>query len=99
MFRLTRDPDGTVWAGTEGGLFRISPDGNARPAPWKVGADVRAASVLHDRNGGYWLGTADGLYRGDDTQLRLLAGDAGSGFLTERSGVLDMLQDHEGGCG
>lgn len=97
VFRLTRDPDGTVWAGTEGGLFRISPDGDARPAPWKVGADVRAASVLHDRNGGYWLGTADGLYRGDDAQLRLLAGDGGSGFLTERSGVLDLLQDHEGG--
>jgi signal transduction histidine kinase/CheY-like chemotaxis protein/streptogramin lyase len=97
VFRLTRDPDGTVWAGTEGGLFRIGVDGSVRPAPWTLGADVRAATVVHDRNGGYWLGTADGLYRGDERTLRLLAGDGGSGFLTQRSGVLDMLQDHEGG--
>ncbi|WP_145479556.1 hybrid sensor histidine kinase/response regulator [Stenotrophomonas rhizophila] len=97
VFRLTRDRDGTVWAGTQGGLFRIDSDDSVRPAPWTPSADVRAASVVHDRNGGYWLGTADGLYRGDDRSMRLLAGDAGSGFLTERSGVLDMLQDHEGG--
>ena len=32
-----------------------------------------------------------------EASVRLLAGDAGSGFLTARSGVLDMLQDHEGG--
>ncbi|WP_315386707.1 ATP-binding protein [uncultured Stenotrophomonas sp.] len=97
VFRLTRDRDGTVWAGTQEGLFRIGSDDSARPAPWTPSADVRAASVVHDRNGGYWLGTADGLYRGDERSVRLLAGDAGSGFLTERSGVLDMLQDHEGG--
>ena len=97
VFRLTREADGTVWAGTEGGLFRIGADGRVQPAPWSLGADVRAATVVHDRNGGYWLGTADGLYRGDASALRLLAGDAGSGFLTARSGVLDMLQDHEGG--
>ncbi len=97
VFRLTREPDGTVWAGTEGGLFRIGADGSARRAPWTLSADVRAATVVHDRNGGYWLGTADGLYRGDRDTAQLLAGDGGSGFLTARSGVLDMLQDHEGG--
>ncbi len=97
VFRLSRDPDGSVWAGTEGGLFRIDADDTVRPATWSLSADVRAASVVHDRNGGYWLGTADGLYRGDERRMRLLAGDAGSGFLTGRSGVLDMLQDHEGG--
>jgi signal transduction histidine kinase/CheY-like chemotaxis protein/streptogramin lyase len=97
VFRLTREPDGTIWAGTEGGLFRIDADGSARRAPWKLSADVRAATVVHDRNGGYWLGTADGLYRGNQGDVQLLAGDGGSGFLTARSGVLDMLQDHEGG--
>ncbi|WP_313456593.1 ATP-binding protein [Stenotrophomonas sp.] len=97
VIRLTRDSNGSVWAGTEGGLFQILPDGTARPAPWGLGPDVRSAIVLHDRHGGYWVGTADGLYRGDAQQARLLAGDAGSGFLTQRSGVLDLLQDHEGG--
>ncbi len=97
VVRLTRDPDGTFWAGTESGLFQILPDDSARPAPWAIGADVRSGIVLHDRHGGYWLGTADGLYRGDAQQARLLAGDGGSGFLTGRSGVLDLMQDHEGG--
>ena len=97
VIRLTREADGTVWAGTESGLFEIGEDDAARPAPWAPSADVRSGIVLHDRNGGYWLGTADGLYRGDATRVRLLAGDTGAGFLTERSGVLDLLQDHEGG--
>jgi signal transduction histidine kinase/streptogramin lyase/ActR/RegA family two-component response regulator len=97
VIRLTREADGTVWAGTERGLYQILPDDTARPALWASSADARAGIVLHDRNGGYWLGTADGLYRGDARQARLLAGDAGAGFLTERSGVLDLLQDHEGG--
>jgi hypothetical protein len=35
--------------------------------------------------------------RGDAAALRRLEGDRGSGFLTAHSGVLDLLQDHEGG--
>src|SRR5690606_27331681 len=58
---------------------------------------LRAGAVVHDRNGGYWIGSADGLFRDGDGQLRLMAGDRGSGFLTGNSGVLDILQDHEGG--
>lgn len=97
VVRLTRDADGSFWAGTDSGLFQILPDDSARPALWATSAEMRSAIVLHDRHGGYWAGTADGLYRGDARQMRLLAGDSGSGFLTQRSGVLDLLQDHEGG--
>ncbi|MBL2545264.1 hypothetical protein ELJ63_30895, partial [Klebsiella pneumoniae] len=49
------------------------------------------------RQGGYWAGTSDGLLRGDASMLWRLDGDRGSGFLTAQSGVLDLLQDHEGG--
>ena len=97
VVRLTRDADGSFWAGTDSGLFQILPDDSARAASWASSAEMRSAIVLHDRHGGYWAGTADGLYRGDAQQVRLLAGDSGSGFLTQRSGVLDLLQDHEGG--
>lgn len=97
VIRLSGDRAGGIWAGTEDGLFRVMDDGSVQPAPWPEAAQTRAAMVLHDRDGGYWMGTSSGMYRGDAKTLRLLDGDLGSSFLTARSGVLDLLQDHEGG--
>lgn len=98
VLRLSRDADGAIWVGTQtDGLYRIdAQDRISRPA-WPGSADLRSALLLADRHGGYWAGTSDGLLRGDATQLRRLDGDRGSGFLTAHSGVLDLLQDHEGG--
>ncbi|WP_369038770.1 hybrid sensor histidine kinase/response regulator [Stenotrophomonas maltophilia] len=98
VLRLSRDSDGAIWVGTQGdGLFRVDVhDQVSRPA-WAGSAQLRSALVLPDRQGGYWAGTSDGLLRGDAQQLRRLEGDRGSGFLTGHSGVLDLLQDHEGG--
>ena len=98
VVRLSQDAHGVVWAGTQNeGLFEIGTDDHVQRPDW-AGADaLRSAIVLPDRLGGYWLGTSDGLLRGDASQLRRLDGDRGSGFLTAHSGVLDMLQDHEGG--
>lgn len=64
------------------------------------GADtVRAATVVHDVHGGYWMGAADGFFRvaPGETALRVMEGDRGSGFLTAHSGVLDVMQDRQGG--
>ncbi|WP_434027510.1 ATP-binding protein [[Pseudomonas] boreopolis] len=97
IMKVSVEADGTVWAGSGSGLFRISADDRAVPAPWPKSGELRAGAVVHDRNGGYWIGSADGLFRDGDGQLRLMAGDRGSGFLTGNSGVLDILQDHEGG--
>jgi len=97
IIRLSLDRDGGVWAGTFDGLYRVDGGGAVRPAAWAPARQARAAVMLHDRDGGYWMGTGYGLYRGDASQLTLLDGDRGSGFLTSRSGVLDLLQDHEGG--
>lgn len=98
VVRLSQDARGVVWAGTQDdGLFEIGADDQVRRPPWPDAHAMRSAFVLSDRLGGYWLGTSDGLLRGDAAQLRRLDGDRGSGFLTAHSGVLDMLQDHEGG--
>jgi signal transduction histidine kinase/ligand-binding sensor domain-containing protein/ActR/RegA family two-component response regulator len=98
VLRLSRDADGAVWVGTQNdGLYRIdAQDRVTRPA-WADSAGLRSALVLPDSRGGYWAGTSDGLLRGDGQVLRKLEGDRGSGFLTGHSGVLDLLQDHEGG--
>ncbi len=98
VLRLSRDADGAIWIGTQNdGLYRIdAQDRVTRPA-WADSAGLRSALVLPDSRGGYWAGTSDGLLRGDGEVLRKLEGDRGSGFLTGHSGVLDLLQDHEGG--
>jgi len=97
ILKLSGDPDGTLWVGSSAGLYRLSAQGELAPAPWGPAAEIRSGAVVHDRNGGYWVGAADGLFRDGDGALKLMAGDRGSGFLTANSGVLDVMQDHEGG--
>lgn len=98
VLRLGRGSDGDVWVGTQShGLFRVTRDDVVQRAPWQGADALRSALVLPDRLGGYWLGSSDGLYRGDAQRAERLEGDRGAGFLTGHSGVLDMLQDHEGG--
>jgi len=98
VLRLSRDTDGRLWAGTQSaGLFEISADGQVRRPAWAGSDRLRGGTVVHDRLGGFWVGGSDGLMRGDARSLWRLDGDRGSGFLTAHSGVLDVLQDHEGG--
>ena len=98
VLRLSRDPDGSIWAGSQNdGLYRIDAQDRVSRPRWADSARLRSALVLADRQGGYWAGTSDGLLRGDASMLRRLDGDRGSGFLTAQSGVLDLMQDHEGG--
>ncbi|MBA0363883.1 hybrid sensor histidine kinase/response regulator [Stenotrophomonas maltophilia] len=98
VLRMSRDPDGSIWIGSQNdGLYRIDAQDRVSRPRWIDSARLRSALVLADRQGGYWAGTSDGLLRGDASALRRLEGDRGSGFLTAQSGVLDLLQDHEGG--
>ncbi|WP_308812608.1 two-component regulator propeller domain-containing protein, partial [Stenotrophomonas sp. HMWF023] len=98
VLRLSRDADGAIWVGTQNeGLYRIDAQDRVTRPTWADSAGLRSALVLPDSRGGYWAGTSDGLLRGDGQVLRKLEGDRGSGFLTGHSGVLDLLQDHEGG--
>lgn len=98
VLRLSRDPDGSIWVGSQNdGLYRVDPEDRVSRPRWADSARLRSALVLADRQGGYWVGMSEGLLRGDASALRRLDGDRGSGFLTAHSGVLDLLQDHEGG--
>jgi len=98
VLRLGRDAQGGIWVGTAGeGVFHLDGDGRVSVPSWLGGATPRSALVLGDRAGGYWVGSSDGLLRWNGRQLRRLEGDAGAGFLTAHSGVLDLLQDREGG--
>jgi ligand-binding sensor domain-containing protein len=98
VLRLSRDAEGSIWVGSQNdGLYRIDGQDRVSRPRWADSAQLRSALVLADRQGGYWAGTSDGLLRGDAAALRRLEGDRGSGFLTAHSGVLDLLQDHEGG--
>ncbi|MCE4370259.1 ATP-binding protein [Xanthomonas hortorum pv. hederae] len=99
VLKLSKDPDGTLWVGSSKGLYRVTNEGVLEPAPWAGSAAVRAGTVVHDVHGGYWVGAADGFFRvaPGETALRVMEGDRGSGFLTAHSGVLDVMQDRQGG--
>ena len=67
---LLRDPDGTIWAGTDGGLFaldeRHAADG-FKPVPLHLPGrpDIQVAiwTFVRDRSGALWIGTRYGLVR------------------------------------
>ncbi|MFD1297488.1 ATP-binding protein [Lysobacter gummosus] len=95
---LSPDADGSIWVGTQRGLFRLSADDRMSPAPWALGEETTNAIVVSDLSGGRWIGTTAGLYRVDsDDNVRLLQDDAGDGVWDRRSGLMQMLRDDEGG--
>ncbi|MCC4602513.1 response regulator [Xanthomonas campestris pv. badrii] len=99
VFKLSKDDDGTLWVGSSQGLYRVTANDVLEPAPWEGASSVRAGTVVHDVHGGYWVGAADGFFRvaPGTRALRVMEGDRGSGFLTAHSGVLDVMQDRQGG--
>jgi PAS domain S-box-containing protein len=67
---LRRDRRGQIWAGTDGGLFRVEESGSGvqfRAVDLGVGSSgtqpVQVHAVLEDRAGSLWLGTSAGLVR------------------------------------
>ncbi|WP_242111321.1 hybrid sensor histidine kinase/response regulator [Luteimonas aquatica] len=95
---LSKEANGTVWIGSDRGLYRLGGGDEVRPSPWTLPPGATDAQVLRDRNGGYWIGTDEGLYRVDGTgRTQLLSGDLGDGIWDRASSVLEMRQDIEGG--
>jgi signal transduction histidine kinase/ligand-binding sensor domain-containing protein len=88
--RLFRGPDGAIWAGTDGGLFRMTVGGDGTPTFTRVPLHLRAHpdatvqvwSMAWDGEGSLWFGTRFGL-------LRMLPGGGlisypvGTGFETD----------------
>lgn len=68
--------DGSVWAGTWGGLFQLTEAGFVRAPGWERLPPV--VHVLHeDDQGRLWVGTSGGLLRRDDTGWAVLTVDDG----------------------
>ncbi len=61
---MVRDRDGNVWAGTDSrGLLRINAGGIARLAIGDNASPEAVTALFEDREGGLWIGHADGIER------------------------------------
>jgi signal transduction histidine kinase/ligand-binding sensor domain-containing protein len=70
---LLRDDKGTLWVGTEHGLFKLDKEGGAlvpatRPASGEASADARITSLYQTSNGEIWFGTAEGVVGAIDNE-------------------------------
>ena len=88
---IAQTPDGYLWLGTEFGLFRF--DG-VRSVPWEPPAGEHLpgsyiSSLLAERDGRLWIGTAEGLASWKDGKLTQYSELAGLGVGT-------LLEDREG---
>ena len=54
---ICRDADGTVWVGTDGGLFRLSTSGASQRFGETDGSPHSVRSLLRERNGPLWAGS------------------------------------------
>lgn len=69
--RLMRGPDGAIWVGTDGGLFRMAAGANGTPAFTRVSLRrrghpdemVQVWAIVRDPEGSLWVGTRFGLVR------------------------------------
>lgn len=97
---LRQDRNGTIWCGTEMGLFRLTAEG-AHPMMLAVDIGIprdypeqaTVTDILEDDDGSLWIGTFSGLYRRWP--------DGHSVRLTVRDGLPDniihsLLRDHLG---
>src|SRR5262249_54408721 len=68
---VLEDRNGEIWAGTDGGLFRVREGGGAPPRfePVDIGIvrrtfrDNHITALLEDHEGALWIGTETGLFR------------------------------------
>ncbi len=83
---LHRDPDGTLWVGTDGGLYR-GRDGGWEWVAWEglaEGEIVPVYALWRDRAGALWVGSGSGLHR--------LTGDGWEHFLVQQGEVAEFVR-------
>ena len=64
------DPDGTIWAGSYGGLYRISPDRQSVDSVAWLDDEYTANDFYRDRSGTLWTGvTGEGVFTVDEQSM------------------------------
>jgi ligand-binding sensor domain-containing protein/signal transduction histidine kinase len=98
MNALAPDPEGGIWAGTDGGLYHLDrTTGGCRlrrvdiGMPNRVWEDTFVNALLSEKDGTLWVGTGSGLYRQlPDGRCRHL------GIDMPRPYVVSLLKDRQG---
>lgn len=92
---LREDRDGGIWCGTSNsqGVFYLGPRDAAFHRVDTPGVDPIVTSLLIDRRGALWIGTAGGLFRRDPGGA-IYAYNAAEGL--ENANVMALLEDRAG---
>jgi signal transduction histidine kinase/ligand-binding sensor domain-containing protein len=85
---ILADRDGSVWAGTNGGLARLEGDRFATPPP----GPEQVRSLFEDREGNLWMGSNEGLTQFRDDVFTVYG--KSEGFPSDEPNV--AFQDHTG---
>jgi ligand-binding sensor domain-containing protein/anti-sigma regulatory factor (Ser/Thr protein kinase) len=101
---VTRQPDGTIWAGTRQGLFRIEIPENRHevylhdPSDQHSIVDNNIWCLLPDPAGFLWAGTNNGICKTKTSaaHFRLLSGETGQSLKLSSSRVMAILEDKSG---
>ena len=90
LLAAAQTSDGSIWAGTITGLFRLNKGQTSSVA---VGVpDLKVNCLLADRNGSLWIGTDDGIFRWDGNKITT----AGMPESLNHLQVLAILRDRDG---
>ncbi len=91
----TDNSSGTVWVGSTGGLYTISPSGKLRHLPIPYFQQYAAWAIIRSKSGDYWIGTeGGGLVRMNGKNLHIirkkdgLAGDNVTDVVQGKNGIL-----------
>ena len=104
ILSLLDDPDGSLWVGSQDGLWRLAAGRLAPFADGGGGADAQTlarASVKamgHDGDGRLWLGTSAGVFRWDAArgELRRFVHDPAQGNSLSANDAVSLLVDAAG---
>lgn len=91
MRTLRIDEDGTVWAGTHGGLTRWRNDRIHNFTPADGLPDAAVSQILNDGEGNLWLGTGGGITRVSRASLDAVAEGTAPALVTLDLGTEDGL--------
>ena len=105
VFALTFDPDGQLWVGTEGGLYRLDRETGrfsefrmSEDDPSAGPGDDRIRALLVDSAGTLWIGTYGGgvTHRGSDGQFQTLRADESDPEALPHDRVRSLFEDRDG---